>query len=103
MAFSIQITSLALTDIDDAVDFYEREASKAVASKWLDGLVDEVETLQDNPHRCALAPENDDLDFEVRQTHFKLHRVLFTVEGNTVNILRIYHSARKPLTPHDPA
>ncbi|MBI5706030.1 MAG: type II toxin-antitoxin system RelE/ParE family toxin [Armatimonadetes bacterium] len=101
MAFRIEITPLALADIADCVSHYAVEASPSVAKKWLQGLDLRIESLRKMPRRCSLAPERDDLEFEVRQLRFKSHRVMFLVEGDKrsgiVIILRVYHSARRPI------
>lgn len=96
MASKVRITPLALEDLRNCVRFYVESGSPDVAAKWLSGLHECLGSLKVMPTRCALAPENDDLEFELRQIRYKSHRVLFTVTkaGNVV-VLRIYHSASK--------
>jgi hypothetical protein len=54
------------------------------------------------PARCALAPENEDFPFEVRQLLYgsghHRYRILFTVEDDVVSVLHIRHGRRTPLT-----
>jgi len=105
MAFSIRITKLALEDISESVMFYSDNDGNAVANRWLLGLDQKILDLEVMPRRCPFAPENEDLDFEARQFHHFSHRVIFTIEGEessgVVHILRVYHGARRPLTPRD--
>ena len=53
------------------------------------------------PARCPLALENDRFPFEVRQLLYgrkpHVYRILFTIDGDTVNILHIRHARRKPM------
>jgi hypothetical protein len=64
-----------------------------------------VQSLEEQPERCGLAPEAEDLGLALRQLLFGkrqgLWRILFTVEGNTVNVLHLRHAAREPLRPGD--
>jgi plasmid stabilization system protein ParE len=50
-----------------------------------------------------LAPESDAFEMEIRQ-HFygkrqHRYRILFTIEGKTVYVLRVLHGARRALNP----
>ena len=93
MAYSLRIAQLALDDIDGIVARLFREASPRVAAEWLDGVEIAAQALTEMPRSLPLAPENEDADFEVRQSHHESHRVLFTVEEGTVVVLRVYHGA----------
>jgi plasmid stabilization system protein ParE len=102
MPYELRISPLAEADIDESIAFYVAEGSTTVAAKWVAGLTDCMRSLREMPGRCSLAPENDDLEFELRQIRFKSHRVLFTiVEPDTVVVLRVYHSARQPSSLSD--
>lgn len=98
MAYKVRITPLAIQDIEQATDYYLQQASPTVSSRWLDGLQVAVSGLGRYPLASSLAPENDDLDFEARQVLYQSHRVVFTVEGDEVYVLRVNHQARRPLT-----
>ena len=69
------------------------------APRWLDGLNQAVQSLQQLPQRCPLAPENDAFDYEVRQLLYGkrpgVYRILFTIHEDFVHILHIRHAARK--------
>jgi hypothetical protein len=64
-----------------------------------------VENLETNPERYPLVHEAADLGVELRQLlygrrpHF--YRVLFTIDGQTVNVLRVRHAAQDYLSPGD--
>jgi plasmid stabilization system protein ParE len=65
-------------------------------------LDDAIASLATFPERCPLAPEAVGLHFEVRQFLYgrkpHVYRILFTIEGDTVNILHIRHGRRTLLS-----
>jgi plasmid stabilization system protein ParE len=73
------------------------EESPAVAARWLDNLLKKTQTLETHPERCPLAPENDFFEETIRQLLYGkkhgVYRILFTVRGDTVDILHIRHAA----------
>jgi len=79
----------------DAAAIYARitEAAPIHGPIWYQRLIATIESLQASPRRCALAPENDRVSVEVRHLLFgrkpHIYRVLFTIVGDTVFILRI--------------
>jgi hypothetical protein len=60
-----------------------------------------IQGLQTFPQRCAYATENERFPFEVRQLLFgrkpNVYRVLFTIEGDTVFLLRIRGPRREAI------
>ncbi len=97
MPFTVHITSRALREIDEALQWLS-ERSHAAALRWHERLVEAIHSLKDNPERCGLAPESEWYPGEVRQLlHGKrrgVYRILFEVRGNNVYILRVRHSAQ---------
>lgn len=64
-----------------------------------------IETLEDHPTRCALAPESPKLGHEIRvlllgRRRYK-YRLLFRIVGQKVEILRVWHSSRDSITQAD--
>jgi plasmid stabilization system protein ParE len=57
--------------------------------------------LEKNPLRCSLAAESVFFEEEIRQLIYGKYRILFTVEGKTVFVLRVRHSAREYLKPEE--
>ena len=75
------------------------------AGRWLTAMYASVNTLADRPEQHPEADEAADLGLDLR---FKLHgrrphvfRILFTIEGDTVNVLRVRHAAQDRLTGDD--
>jgi plasmid stabilization system protein ParE len=70
--------------------------------RWFRKLDEAIKSLANLPGRCKLAPENRSVPFEMRQLLYghkpHLYRILFTIEGSVVYVLRIRHGRRKELT-----
>ena len=70
-----------------------------IALEWLDGIIKAIQSLEEFPNRCAIAPENEyleqDLKTEIRHLIYKKSfRVIFIVRKNEVRILNVKHAAR---------
>jgi plasmid stabilization system protein ParE len=73
----------------------------ATTADWYDGLIDAIETLEQFPERCPLSPESSLRRRRVRQLLYgegrNIYRVLYYVREETVQLLTIRHTHRKPL------
>jgi plasmid stabilization system protein ParE len=91
MTHSVIVTQKAKNDLRH---YYSVAAEHApqTAARWLNRF-GALQTLSDNPTRCALAPENDLVDPPIHQLLFgkrnARYRALFTVEESRVLILHI--------------
>jgi mRNA-degrading endonuclease RelE of RelBE toxin-antitoxin system len=59
---------------------------------------------RDSPRRCARKPKQDDFPQEIRHLIYqKKYRIIFLVqdEVETVYVLAVRHTARKPLESED--
>lgn len=84
--------------------YYERiaEDSPAAAAAWFDGLFAVIDSLETMPLRCPRAPESQILSIDIRHYIYRKHyRILYTVEGDTVRIHHIRHTARQWMTEED--
>jgi plasmid stabilization system protein ParE len=104
MGHSVHITARALGEIDEALEWLS-EQSPLAADRWHQRLQEAVRSLENNPKRCALAPESEWYPGELRQLlHGKkrgIYRILFEVRGDTVYIVRVRHGAQELLEPDD--
>lgn len=92
MTHRIVFTEAAREQAKAAARYIAEQGSPQVATEWLDGLIEAIESLATLPHRCGLARENDLFpDAELRQLIFKSHRVIYTVIGDEVTILHVRH------------
>ena len=96
MAFHVEIAPRALADIDEAF-FYIEHDSPERAAKWLVGIIDAMNSLEQMPARCALAPESEDLGAEVRVLLFGKHPHVYKIfsslesRAEDLGIARIFH------------
>jgi plasmid stabilization system protein ParE len=101
MTFTVVVQRLAVEDLTEAYLWAARESAQA-ADRWLDRFQASLQTLDHNPERCPFARENEHVDVEIREFLFGkrpcVFRVMFTVDGETVRILRIRRAQRRFLT-----
>jgi len=62
------------------------------ASRWLERLLAEVETLPEMPRRCRVVPELERED--VRELLFGNYRVIYRIEEGALVILTVRHGRR---------
>ena len=96
VSYRVLIQPQASEDIEAA---YGRSHERAAAS--LNGAFSAIESLTEFPRRCALAPEDEVFDPEIRHLLHGGFRILFTVQEDQLRILHIRHGARRPLGPSD--
>ena len=102
MTYRVLITHAAQQDIRETVCWWRDNRSAEQAERWLDLLTPALDTLTHFPERCPRAPETDLLPTGLRQLYFGVrrqatHRIVFTIDGDTVVILRVRHVARQSL------
>lgn len=104
MSHTLTISARAMADIRATVAWLSQRSSSA-AARWHGSVLAAIRTLADNPERCPLADEAVALGVDLRQMLYgrrrNVYRVLFTIDGQTVNILRVRHAARDQLAPDD--
>ncbi len=83
----------------DAIEAYEWIAKQAPAAarRWHARLFARIGTLATFPLGFPVAAESRTLGREVRQLSHGDYRVLYTVDGDVVRILRVRHGARRRL------
>lgn len=100
MTYQIKFEPGAEEDLENAF-LWILERPPTHARPWRDRLEETLTTLEHNPQRCPLAPENEAFNEDVRQLLYGkrggVYRILFAVRENTVHILHIRHAARKYL------
>jgi len=91
--YRVEITEPAERNIEEAHEWlYSR--SESAALRWIDGLLEGIESLKHFPLRCPLAPESEDHAEEVRQVLYRHYRILYTIRNKCVYVLHIRHAAR---------
>lgn len=107
MAFHVEIAPRALADLEAAFQFICADSPER-AARWLLGIIDAINSLEEMPARCPLAPESEDLGEEVRVLHFgkrqHVYRVFFSVRSTgrnrgVVRVFHVRHGAQRPPAP----
>jgi toxin ParE1/3/4 len=102
MAFRVEIAEGAQRDAEGILDWLIAEQAGQAGLRWFEGLQKAIATLADLPTRCPLAPESTASPVAVRQLLYghkpHVYRVLFTIDGDAVVILHIWHGRRRPAT-----
>ena len=102
--FAVIFQPPAVDDLEAAYAWiFERSPQNA--AKWFNGFVDAIQSLELNPCRCGIAPENDAVEPEIRQLlygkRWNVYRALFTVTEDSVRVLHIRHAAREAMSAHE--
>jgi|SRR5579863_2633302 plasmid stabilization system protein ParE len=102
MAFRVETSAQAESDADAILEWLLSQHAGQAGIRWVLALEEAIASLAIFPERCSLAPESVRFRFEVRQLLYgrkpHAYRILFTIDGETVNILHIRHGRRKPLS-----
>jgi plasmid stabilization system protein ParE len=110
MGFEVLITDEAFADLDSIASFIRAHASIDVARKWFAAIVSAIETLEEMPSRCPLAPEAGELGEDVRLLLHgpknRAYKIYFKIQqpGSSrasVKVFHVRHWARKPLTDEE--
>jgi toxin ParE1/3/4 len=101
MAFRVKETARAKRDLDRILKWLLDEYAGDTGLRWFRGMKAAIDSLEELPERCPLAPENATFPFEVRHLLYghkpHVYRVLFTIRKNQVVILHVRHGKQKPL------
>jgi plasmid stabilization system protein ParE len=93
-----------MADIRAAVAWLN-QSSPSAAAQLHAGLLAAVRSLARNAERYPLADEAADLGMDLRELLYgrrrNVYRILFTIEGQTVNVLRVRHAAQDRLVADD--
>jgi plasmid stabilization system protein ParE len=101
MTYHVIIQPQAEAEIEAAY-LWKRDNAPQAAARWFTGIIEAINSLDQFPGRCPLAPENEHFTQDIRQLlsgqRHDVYRILFTIEGNTVHVLHVRHGAQQYLT-----
>ncbi|MGH7175881.1 MAG: type II toxin-antitoxin system RelE/ParE family toxin [Tepidisphaeraceae bacterium] len=100
MKHRIVITPRALSDLRDIREYIARR-SPGNAAKFLQKLLASFDAVQRSPRSFGKAPEDEFVSYTLHQYVVKPYRVLYRVEGNSIQILHVRHGARRQSRPSD--
>ena len=102
MKYRVRLTDRAEQDVSDVLAWFRQQSAVEAGGRWFAGLVAHIDKLETMPERCGLAAESEDLGLEIRELHVGrrrgTYRLLFEIRGQTVYILRVWHSARNAVS-----
>ena len=96
MKFRVNVQAQAINDLEELHEGLA-QFSDSAAARLLQLLEKSLDSLADFPKRHPIAPESTNSAIEIRNMLVGNYRVLFTIIGGTVNILRVRHAARLPM------
>jgi plasmid stabilization system protein ParE len=103
--YRVRLTAKAEADVDGVLRWFHEQQALAAGGRWFARLMAKLDTLETYPERCRVAGESEDLGVEIRELLFGkrqgIYRILFQIEGRTVQILRVWHGARDRVSPED--
>ena len=105
MTFRVVILSRARLDVD-AIYAWIQERSQSGAARWYSAFLIAASSLIESPERCSLAAESERIGITIRQRFFRTrrgrtYRLLFTIIGTEVRILRVRGPGQRPVKPDD--
>lgn len=106
MTYRVVIMRSAEREIRQIVDWWRDHRSIEQAERWYRKIYPAIATLARQPQRCPVSPETDLVPTGLRQLHFGIgrratHRIIFTVVGQEVRVMRVRHAAQRNLTLDD--
>jgi plasmid stabilization system protein ParE len=102
MSYRVVITDNAKANLRS---YYLHAAQQApmTAVRWLNRFEAALATLATNPERCAIAPENDAVDEEIRQflfgKRYNVFRSLYTIAADEVRVLHVRRAVMDTASP----
>jgi plasmid stabilization system protein ParE len=91
--YQAEVTKIAELDILQIRDHISRD-NESAASKWVQEIRRQIDSLEKFPLRCPVIPESSELGKEYRHLIYGNYRTLFKVIGSRVLIMRVIHGAR---------
>ncbi len=104
MKRQVTITDLAFDELDDAFVWWSKHRSSEQALAWYNGFIAAIKNLADTAEQWALAAENEEFPYEIRQLNYgagkhRTHRAVYTIRPDMVLVLRVRHLAQDAIKP----
>ena len=100
MSYRILITSRALNDLREIRDYIAKN-SPDNAARFLQRTLEKFDLIEESPESHPKAPEDAIVPYTLRQYVMKPYRILYRVDGKSVQILHVRHGARQSAKPED--
>lgn len=97
--FQVLLSDAAKSDIRSNVTWCSENRSKEEAERWYNTVIEKSYSLKQLPFRCPIARESEILGIEIRHllvgvSSKHTHRILFTIDGDIVNVLRVLSTSQ---------
>ncbi len=96
MRFRVKLFRTATREVDQILDWLiRRQKAPEGAKAWFRAYEDAIARLRLTADQQSLAPEDELVDFEIRQMLFKTrrgrqyYRIIFTIVGNQARVLHV--------------
>ncbi len=106
MKYRVLVSDKAIDDVIRNSEWWARHHSQEEAARWETEIFAKIYSLDIFPESHSLAHENPDFPYELREALFGLgsrpgYRILFTVDGDSVNVLTVKAGEEDWLSPDE--
>jgi len=105
MPYRVVLTDTAVSDVESVLKWLHDQQVTNAGGRWFAQLMAKLDTLENDPERCSLAVESEDVGHDVRELLLGrrrfTYRILFRISGKTVTILRVWHGSRDTIKRED--
>ena len=92
VSFKVVFVPRARDDLRSIVQFIARRNSSEIAERIGMDLITKALSLSTFPERGRIVPELKNP--QVREIFYKTYRIVFRIQGQTVEVIRFWHAAR---------
>ena len=106
MKYRVIISTEALSQVEQFLDYISIDQQSPLnAERWWRKALAAVESLDQLPNRCPLAPENEFRDYTIRMLIVDRCLFLYSVleQHKTVRVIAFRHGSREPRPEELPA
>ncbi|OWK42931.1 type II toxin-antitoxin system RelE/ParE family toxin [Fimbriiglobus ruber] len=105
MSFTVVLLPRAKADIRTIGEWFGKP-NKSAEARWRKRILQAVDALTTDPVRYPLAEDAMDLGLDLRELIVGrrrgiAHRILFTIDDQTVHVLRVRHASQDRLSDDD--
>ncbi|HEY1935078.1 MAG TPA: type II toxin-antitoxin system RelE/ParE family toxin [Acetobacteraceae bacterium] len=102
MAYRVELTDRAARDLRHLYRIINAEHS-IQARTWFNRLEHAILSLDESPARCAVIPEDSNLQHLLYGRRRNVYRVIFTIDESAriVTVVHIRHGARDAFRPNE--
>ena len=103
MAYLVRTMPRAERDLE-AIFLYIQAESSAPASRWFEGLAEEIESLSEHPQRNPTIIEDPTLRHLLYGFKPHIYRIIYSIDPfrKIVNVIHVRHRARDAFKPGEP-